>query len=492
MLSRQIMATRPAYSDSEDSRAHLEALRFLTGLAKDRAESVAGGSSMDLSHIRHLLAFDRWDRAFAWLRAKSVGRGADADVQALPHGVDAEDMHAAIMLLVDKLYEQRNPVAGAYAFAWLMMAANPKQPDTFLAVLPYLEHVIDQVPNAADQAELERRFKVWWEAIEGNFVESRFSIFALASGLLDPVKDDAPAVFTLDAGEDNDDSDVIGIRVFPQPTTALKKDHADYKAIVGKVVPLVIARGVADVRRTLVSEYPHAVGAVDLLLRDIREGEPVRMNPAILVGSPGAGKSRLLRRFGQLFLLGVYRFDGGSSQDGVGYGGTARGWAESTPCVPARAVLEYRQSNPIVLVDELDKAGGNSRHGMLWRVLLAHLERETAERYRDHALDAELDLSWVNHVATANDVTQMPDHLRDRYRIIRVPDPGLAYLPALAANVVRDLAVENGTKGFEILLAADELEVIGRAWKRAGFTMRKLQKIVAATIAARDANATRH
>src|SRR5579871_1734283 len=83
MLSRQIMATRPAYSDSEDSRAHLEALRFLTGLAKDRAESVAGGSSMDLSHIRHLLAFDRWDRAFAWLRAKSVGRGADADVQAL-------------------------------------------------------------------------------------------------------------------------------------------------------------------------------------------------------------------------------------------------------------------------------------------------------------------------------------------------------------------------------------------------------------------------
>src|SRR5437868_10082208 len=97
-------------------------------------------------------------------------------------------------------------------------------------------------------------------------------------------------------------------------------------------------RDLATVRATLHAEFPHAVRAVDSLLRDLREGEPVRMKPALLLGPPGNSKSRLIRRLGQLLGIGVYRFDGGSSSDGVGYGGTPRGWAESTPCVPARAV----------------------------------------------------------------------------------------------------------------------------------------------------------
>ena len=53
-------------------------------------------------------------------------------------------------------------------------------------------------------------------------------------------------------------------------------------------------------------------------------------------------------------------------------------------------------------------------------------------------------------------------------------------LPLLAANVLQELAIENGEQGFAWPLARDELEVIARAWKKAGFSIRKLQKIVAA------------
>jgi ATP-dependent Lon protease len=260
----------------------------------------------------------------------------------------------------------------------------------------------------------------------------------------------------------------------------------------GERIPLVVAKDIAGVRRALHDEYPHATAVVDLLLRDLREGEPVRMKPAILLGSPGCGKSRLIRRLGDALGIGVYRFDGGSSSDGVGYGGTPRGWAESTPCVPARAVQQFGQANVIVLVDEIEKASVNPRNGALTSVLLQHTERETAARIRDVALDAELDLSWVGHLATANSVDPLPAPLRDRYRIIRVPDPSLQHLPQLAANVMRDLAAEDEARAGDWPLAADELSGIGKAWAARRFSMRALQKIVAATLEARDQHAMRH
>jgi hypothetical protein len=57
---------------------------------------------------------------------------------------------------------------------------------------------------------------------------------------------------------------------------------------------------------------------------------------------------------------------------------------------------------------------------------------------------------------------------------------------------MEDMAKEDQERIGDEPLAADELLVIGKMWERAGFSMRKLQKIVAATLAARDAHAMRH
>jgi ATP-dependent Lon protease len=58
--------------------------------------------------------------------------------------------------------------------------------------------------------------------------------------------------------------------------------------------------------------------------------------------------------------------------------------------------------------------------------------------------------------------------------------------------VLKKLAVEAGEQGFVWPLADDELEVIGRAWEKAGFSIRNLQKIVAATLDVRNATSVRH
>lgn len=151
-----------------------------------------------------------------------------------------------------------------------------------------------------------------------------------------------------------------------------------------------------------------------------------------------------------------------------------------------------KTANPIVLVDEICKASESSHNGNLWSAITPHLEVETSRRYRENGIDAELDLSHVIHLATANSTEKLPSQLRDRYRVIRMPAPTLAYLPKLAALVVRDMAAEDDARSHDAPLAADELEIIGRAWARERFSMRKLQRLVLATLEARDTCAMRH
>jgi ATP-dependent Lon protease len=123
---------------------------------------------------------------------------------------------------------------------------------------------------------------------------------------------------------------------------------------------------------------------------------------------------------------------------------------------------------------------------------LPFLDRETAGRYRDQSLDAELDLSMVTYIATANSVEKLPSPLRDRCRIVKVPAPTLQHLPQLAAQVMRDLTIEDEARQHDPPLAGDELAVIAKAWERSRFSMRSLQKIVSATLDARDSYAMRH
>jgi ATP-dependent Lon protease len=189
--------------------------------------------------------------------------------------------------------------------------------------------------------------------------------------------------------------------------------------------------------------------------------------------------------------LYVYRFDASSSADSH-FGGTSKAWSNTEPSVPARAIAQGKIANPVVLIDEIEKSSTSQHHGRLVDALLPFCDRETAVRYRDQSLDSEIDLSMVSFVACANDVSKLPSPLRDRFRTIRVPAPGPQHLPPLAAQVMRDLAIEDKARQHDAPLADDELEIIGKAWAKARFSMRALQKIVAATLDARDSHAMRH
>ncbi|MCC8944194.1 AAA family ATPase [Bradyrhizobium sp. Arg62] len=461
--------------------------------ARDPSPEILSSPPLPIS----LLWQPDWQHAAAlfWLRVTEISGVRWEDVATDFWSGKKDPCNKACRTFADRLFAGGR---GEEALSALMLAVDPTELRTFEIVLPQLIYAIDQLWEWSTEIVTKdyvlQRLSAWRRSARGDFADSDSNIFRIAQ-LQKP--DEAEGTENLlPADKQNEgerEPEALSVVVMPRgKATKLNDYQTEYKDLLDAKLPLRLAHNVGAVRAKLIAEYPHAVGAIDLVLRDLREGKPVRLSPILLMGPAGAGKTRLVRRlFGDLFGIGVYCYDGGGASDSM-FGGSPKAWGNTTPSVPVRAVSQMHIANPVVLVDELEKAGTSSRNGRLWHALLPHLERETARCYRDVSLDAELDLSWISHIATANSVENLPAPLKDRYRIIRVPAPSLADLPALAVNIMRELAKENGEPEFVWPLANDEIEVMGRAWEKAGFSIRKLQKIVAATLTLRDSTAARH
>lgn len=260
--------------------------------------------------------------------------------------------------------------------------------------------------------------------------------------------------------------------------------------IVGQPVPLVSTPDLAQVRRELTGEFPHLVPTIDRLLSELVGREFVSFKPLVLVGPPGAGKSRLVRRLAEALRIGVWR-TAASTADGGALGGTDRRWSSTQPCHPLLAIAASRHANPIVMLDEIEKAPTRSDFGRLWDVLLSMLEPETAKRFLDPSLQVECDLSMVSFVATANSLGPLPAPLRDRMRAIPVPEPSASDLDTLLPIVKNDVARERGIDPVWVEpLDGTELALIAEHWH--GGSLRQLRRIVETVMIAREVDRTRH
>jgi ATP-dependent Lon protease len=188
--------------------------------------------------------------------------------------------------------------------------------------------------------------------------------------------------------------------------------------------------------------------------------------------------------------LNVWREDA-SRSDGAVFGGTDRRWYSAEPCHPFLAVGQGKIANPMVLLDELEKAGTRSDYGRLWDCLLGFLESETNCRYPDPALQVTLDLSQVSYVATANSLDPLPSPIRDRFRIVTFPKPSADDLDALLPAVIADLARERGLDiRWVAPLDSTERMAVATHWR--GGSVRRLRRLVEAVLRERDIRAARN
>jgi ATP-dependent Lon protease len=457
-----------------------------------------------------LLQTGRWDLAFhvVWLATRLTPDLQDDPAlpgMAQAHAVSTGKNHALGREFATKMaYLAHAKKQIPLSIAWKMLAADATKPATILVFIPQLTRIVAMNPVDMDPKQrmaVQNALEVWLDAAEGRYAKlSGRSLFTLQFSAAKPapisVIDIDPKLRGIDqpALEDKETVTVSHVpevevpcaMVMQRPVAKLTVENAAFNPLIDRWMALKLAPDLQAMRATLVAEYPHAVDAIDLLMRDLRTGQPIRLNPMVIVGPPGNGKSRLVRRFAELLKVGMVRFDASNASDSVGFGGTPRGWTGSVPSLPARAILQHNSPSILISIDEIEKCGTGTQNGNFLSTLTPYLERETSSEIRDVSLDAVMDLSWISYIATANTDVGLPSQIKDRFRVVRMPAPTLEHLPALVRNVLAEMAHDDGLDLDSIEpLQDDELAVAGAAWARSKFSIRALQKIVNATVEAR-------
>ncbi|TQV77498.1 endopeptidase La [Aliikangiella marina] len=201
----------------------------------------------------------------------------------------------------------------------------------------------------------------------------------------------------------------------------------------------------------------------------------------LLVGPPGVGKTSIGRSIANALKREFFRFSVGGMRDEAEIKGHRRTYIGAMPGKIIQALNETGSSNPVIMLDEIDKIG-SSYQGDPSSALLEVLDPEQNNQFLDHYLDARCDLSKVLFICTANQLDTIPRPLLDRMEIIRLSGYILEEKVQIAQKHLWPKLLKNANlTSSKIKLSDSTLKVLIDGYAReAG--VRNLEKLLAKII----------
>lgn len=200
------------------------------------------------------------------------------------------------------------------------------------------------------------------------------------------------------------------------------------------------------------SSQPHFADVVDLVQRQIAlaeaRGLPLKLPPILLNGDPGVGKTFFTHALADALGAPMRRHAFDAAMTEAGLTGSDRQWGNTTYGLVFEIVCLGDAANPIVLLDELDKASQTFNRNPI-APLHTLLEPETSHRVTDISVGLTFDCSYVSWIATANNPARIPASIRSRFLEFDIQLPTGLHALQVARGVADAIYGEMALPDFE-------------------------------------------
>ena len=186
----------------------------------------------------------------------------------------------------------------------------------------------------------------------------------------------------------------------------------------------------------------------------------------LLSGPPGVGKTSIGQSIAKSLGREFFRFSLGGMRDEAEIKGHRRTYIGAMPGKFIQAIKTCKTSNPLIMLDEIDKIGA-SFQGDPASALLEVLDPEQNKDFLDHYLDVRFDLSKVLFICTANQLETIPGPLLDRMELIQLPGYILKEKVEIATRHLIPKQLKNhGLKPSQVKISRPVVTAIVDGWAR--------------------------